>query len=390
MELNAKRGALPTGIFSRLAESKRRLIDSGADVIDLSVGTPDLPPPAHVMEALRGASMDPMNYRYAITDRPQLREAAANWYDRRFSVALDPETQITSLIGEQDGLAHLALALLDPGDTVLVPDPGYPIFSAGPRLAGAELHFMPQVKRNGYIVDLNSIPTHTARAAKLMIISYPANPVAAAAPRSFYRELVAFAHEYDIAVLYDNAYCEMGFDGTTIDSFLSEPGAMDIGIEFNSLSKTYGMSGCRVGFALGNARLIEKLRLIKSQIDYGIFPAVQVAAEAALNGPQDYVAQMRDTYRRRRDLVVGGLAEFGWNVDKPQGTMFVWAALPLGHIDSERFALGLMESTGVITVPGVSFGALGEGHVRIALVQPDGRLREAVTRIGRYLREQRP
>jgi LL-diaminopimelate aminotransferase len=331
--------------------------------------------------------MDPLNYRYAISDRPQLREAASRWYARRFSVCLDPATQITSLIGEQDGLAHLALSILDPGDVVLAPDPGYPIFSAGPRLAGAELYYMPQVKSGGYIVDLQSIPEHIARSARLMIISYPANPVAAVAPRSFYRELVAFACEYNIAVLYDNAYCEMAFDGLTVDSFLSEPGAMDIGVEFNSLSKTYGMSGCRVGFALGNAQLIEKLRLIKSQIDYGIFPAVQVAAEAALNGPQSCVELMRETYRRRRDVVIDGLAASGWIADRPRGTMFVWAALPFGYTDSERFALELMESAGVITVPGVSFGRRGEGHVRIALVQPEDRLKEAASRIGCFLRE---
>jgi len=383
MTLSNRLDGHSSGVFSRLAEKRRLLQARGVDVIDLSIGTPDLPPAEHVVEALREATLDPINYRYAITDRPELREAAARWYQRRFSVALNPDTQITSLLGSQDGLAHLHMAVIDPGDVVLVPDPGYPIFAMGPRLAGAQLYPMPQSRENDYIIDLKAIPEAIARRARLMVVSYPNNPVAVVAPESFYRDLVEFAHRYDVAVLYDNAYCELAFDGRVIGSFLSTPGAMDVGVEFNSLSKTYNLSGCRVGFALGNEQLISKLVAVKSHIDYGIFPALQIAAEEALNGPQDSVAVTRDTYQRRRDAFVGGLNALGWKVDLPQATMFAWVRLPEGYADAEQFAFDLMDKTGVIVVPGDSFGACGAGYVRIALVQDEAKLNEAVERIAR-------
>lgn len=382
MNLSHKLDAYASGVFTQMSNNKLALIKRGVDVIDLSTGTPDLPPPRHIMDALIEGAKKPENYRYAIKDRPELLQAAADWYKRRFNVELDPATQICSLMGSQDGLSHLSMAIIDPGDTVLVPDPGYPIFQMGPYIAGAELYYVPQLRENGYIMDLDSIPEDVCRRAKLIIASYPNNPVTVAAPREFYQKLVAFAKKYDIAVLHDNAYCELAFDGLRIGSFLETPGAMDVGMEFNSLSKTYSMPGCRVGFALGNEELVSKLALIKSHMDFGTFLPIQLAAEAALNGPQEVVEQTRLIYEQRRDALYDGLTAIGWQIDKPLATMFAWARLPEGFHDSMEFAMLLMERAGVIVVPGVSFGPRGEGHVRFGLVQDVERIKEAVRRIG--------
>lgn len=381
MNLSTKLDPFTSGIFAFMARRRAEMTARGVDVIDMGTGTPDMPPPPHVIDALAEAVRDPANYVYAINDRPQLLRAAANWYKRRFNVDLDPETQIVSLLGSQDGLAHLALAVIDPGDTVLVPDPGYPIFQMGPYLAGARLEYMPQLRENGYLIDLDAIDPEVARRARLMIVSYPNNPVCAVAPKAFYEKLVAFAKKYDIAVLHDNAYCELAYDGLQVGSFLQTEGACDVGVEFNSLSKTYSMPGCRVGFALGNAQMVSKLRCIKSHIDFGQFLPMQIAAEAALNGPQDCVEETRATYERRRNALCGGLSAAGWPIEMPRATMFVWARLPEGYADSLQFVTELMDKTGVICLPGVSFGPRGEGHVRFGLVQPEEKIREAVRRI---------
>ena len=381
MRFSDKLDAYEKSIFSLLAEEKAALAASGADVIDLSIGTPDLPPAPHVMQALCEAALRPENYIYAVKDRPQLLQAAADWYLRRFSVRLDPQTQIISLLGSQDGLAHIAQALLDPGDTVLVPDPCYPIFAIGPALCGMQVERLPQLPQNGYRIDFDAVDPELARRAKLLIVSYPNNPVTAVADAAYYERMVAFAKRYDLAVLHDNAYCELTFDGYRCGSFLQTPGAMDVGVEFNSLSKTYNMAGARVGFAMGNERMIALLRSLKSNFDFGIFLPIQLAAEAALNGQQDSVEQTRSTYQRRRDLLLDGLAQAGWAIDRPRATMFVWARIPQGFESSEAFARALMQRTGVIVVPGTAFGPSGEGHVRIALVQPQERLEEAVRRI---------
>lgn len=379
MEFSHKLDAYSSGVFTLLKQGRERLAARGIETIDLGVGTPDLPPAPHVMQALRDAAAEPANYVYAISDRPQLLKAAADWYERRFGVTLDPARQIVSLMGSQDGLAHLPMALLDPGDTVLVPDPSYPIFSMGPYLAGAQLVHVPQRRENGYIIDLRDISQADARRAKLMIVSYPNNPVGRHAPDSFYRDLVAFAREYDIAVVHDNAYCELRFDGLQVGSFLSYPGAIDVGVELNSLSKTYSMPGVRMGFCMGNADIVARLRAFKSHIDYGAFLPLQIAAEAALNGPQDSVESTRATYQRRRDVFCDGLNAIGWPVEKPQGTMFVWARIPERYGDDDaRFCLELMERSGVIVVPGSSFGEMGRGHVRVALVRDEATLRRAV------------
>jgi LL-diaminopimelate aminotransferase len=369
------------GVFTVLAEKKRELLARGADVIDLSVGSPDNDPPPHVIEAVKKGLEEPGCFRYAISDLPELRLAAAAWYLRRYGVRLDPAHEIVSLLGTQDGLAHLSLCMADPGDAILAPDPGYPVFHAGPRLAGAEIVPMPQRRENGYVIDLRDIPGNAARRAKLMIVSYPNNPTAAVAPKGFFGDLVAFARDFDIAVLYDNAYSELVFEGPPSGSFLAEPGAGDVGVEFNSLSKTYGFAGARMGFALGNAEIVGRIAALKSHIDYGAFLPVQRGAVAALTGPQDCVAEAREAYRARAYALCDGLTSVGWPVERPKGTMFAWAPLPGGYADSTRFALELADRTGVLATPGVSFGACGEGHVRMALVQGMARIREAVLRI---------
>ena len=381
MHFSHKLDAFEASIFTELLEAKLALKAKGMDTIDLSIGTPDLPPPEHVMRAIAEGAMKPENYVYAVKDRPQLLNTVAAWYQRRFGVTLEPATQIVSLLGSQDGLAHLTMALCDPGDVVLVPDPCYPIFADGPRLNGCDVHYMAQPAENGYVIDFEKIDPELAKRAKLMVVSYPNNPVASVAYEGFYEELVAFAKKYDIAVLHDNAYSDLTFDDYTCGSFLSIPGAMDVGIEFNSLSKTYSMAGARIGFALGNREMIKRLKSLKSNIDFGCFIPVQLGAEAALNGPQDYIQFMRSSYQRRRDILIDGLAEAGWAIKKPKATMFVWAKIPEGYESARAFAYELMEKTGVICVPGTAFGPCGEGHVRMALVQSEETLAEAVRRI---------
>ncbi|MBQ2834850.1 MAG: aminotransferase class I/II-fold pyridoxal phosphate-dependent enzyme [Clostridia bacterium] len=381
MNFSHKLDAFEASIFTELLEAKLALRAKGMDTIDLSIGTPDLPPPEHVMRAISEAAMKPENYIYAVKDRPQLLETVRSWYKRRFDVELDAQTQIVSLLGSQDGLAHLTMALCDPGDVVLVPDPCYPIFADGPRLNGCDVHYMAQPAENGYVIDFDRIDPELAGRAKLMVVSYPNNPVASVADEHFYEKLVAFAKKYDIAVLHDNAYSDLTFDDYTCGSFLRIPGAMDVGIEFNSLSKTYSMAGARIGFALGNREMIKRLKSLKSNIDFGCFIPVQLGAEAALNGPQDYIQFMRSSYQRRRDVLIDGLAEAGWVITKPKATMFVWAKIPQGYESARAFAYELMEKTGVICVPGTAFGPCGEGHVRMALVQPEQTLAEAVRRI---------
>ena len=360
-----------TGIFSVMADLKQRELAQGKKVVDLSVGTPNIPPAPHIINALAESARDPKNYVYALNDTAELQEAVQEWYRRRYGVELDPKTEMTSLLGSQDGLSHLALAIVDPGDLVLVPDPGYPIFADGPALAGAELYYMSQKPENGWLIDLKSVPEDVARKAKFMVVSYPNNPVTSIAPESFYRELVAFAKKYDIIVLHDNAYSELVFDGALCGSFLRYEGAKDVGVEFNSLSKTYGLAGARIGFALGNQDVIAKLKALKSNLDYGMFLPVQKAAVAALTGPQDCVASTRLAYQHRRDVLVDGLNRIGWKIDKPKATMFVWAKIPAPYTSSEKFTLDLLKRAGVLVTPGAAFGPSGEGHVRIALVQDE-------------------
>lgn len=377
MECAKRMAGLRSAIFAELETKKRKLLSQGREVFDFSVGTPDLPPPSHVIEVISHESAKAANYRYAINDSFELVEAVKVWYKKRFNVDL-ADGEIMSLIGSQDGLAHIALALIDPGDTVLVPDPGYPIFSVGPVVAGANIVRMPLLAENDFLIDFEKIDEETARAAKLMIVSYPNNPVTTMASRAFYERLVDFAKRNEIIVLHDNAYCELVFDGRRGESFLNVPGAKDVGIEFNSLSKSYNLPGCRIAFALGNAQVLEQLRILKSHFDYGMFIPFQKAAMAAMTGPQDCVAETVHTYQRRRDLIVEGFSSIGWTMSKPPATMFIWAPLPAQYGSSVEFTMELLERTGVIVVPGSSFGPMGEGYVRLAMVQPEDRILQAI------------
>lgn len=294
---------------------------------------------------------------------------------------LDPKTEICSLLGSQEGLAHISLSIVDEGDIVLVPDPCYPVFADGPKIAGAELHYMPQEKENGYVINLRDIPEHVAKKAKLIIVSYPNNPTTAMAPDSFYVDLINFAKKYEIIVLHDNAYSELVFDGKRGGSFLSFPGAREVGVEFNSLSKTYGLAGARIGFCVGNAEVVARLKLLKSNMDYGMFLPIQQAAIAAITGDQTGVEGTRKAYEHRRNVLCDGLNELGWPIDKPEATMFVWAMIPSHYESSADFAMDMVTKAGMIVTPGSAFGPSGEGYVRMALVQDEVALKQAIEAI---------
>lgn len=357
------------GIFNVLGDKQREMEARGRTVYNLSIGTPDFAPEPHVIRALVEAAQDPEQWKYAIVDRPELVEAVRMWYRRDYGVELEAD-QIMSVYGSQEGAAHIGFTICNPGDIVLVPNPGYPIFEMGPMLSGARLVYYDLLPENGFLPDLDAIDPETAQAAKMMVVSFPANPVCVAAPEGMFEKIVAFARQYDILVVHDNAYSQIIFDGREGRSFLAVPGAMEVGIEFNSLSKTYNTTGARISFALGNREVIRKFRALRSQIDYGMFVPVQRAAVAALTGPQEGVVRQRAEYQARRDALCGGFRALGWNVPDSQGTMFVWAPIPEGYASSEEFCFALLEQAGVLCTPGSAFGTLGEGYVRFALTKP--------------------
>jgi LL-diaminopimelate aminotransferase len=379
MELRfAKRmDAFQPGIFNVLEEKRRALAEQGKTIYNLSVGTPDFPPDDHAMAALLASAQAPEEYKYSLGDRKELRSAVQRWYQRRYGVTLEAD-EITSINGSQEGLAHIAWTLCDPGDIVLCPNPGYPIFHIGPELCGAEVVYYDLLPENHYLPDLDAIPEEIARRAKMMVVSYPANPVCVTAPRSFYEKLVEFAKRYQIVILHDNAYSDIVYDGREGGSFLAIPGAKEVGVEFNSLSKTYCLTGCRVSFVLGNREIVKKFATLRSQIDYGIFYPIQAAAIAALDGPQDGVERRRQAYQARRDALCGGFRSIGWDVPDSEGSMFVWAPIPEGFASSVEFCFALLERSGVLCTPGSAFGSLGEGHVRFALVLPLEEIAKAV------------
>lgn len=370
-------------VFSRLDEEKRRLQEKGEKIIDFSIGSPDIAPAPHIMEALLKAAEDPANYRYAIHDLPRLQQAITDWYRRRYDVELDPCSEVITLQGSQEALANIALTLCDPGDIVLVPDPYYPIFAQGPKLAGADVRFMPMKEEDDFLIRFDEIDEEVAKKAVLMIVSYPNNPTGAVADDRFYTELIAFAKRWDIAVLHDNAYSELVFDGKRGKSFLSYPGAKDVGVELNSFSKTYGMAGARLGVCVGNRELIAGYHRLKSNMDYGIFLPVQQAGIAALEADQNCVETTRKAYEHRRDLLVRRFGEAGWVIRPSAATMFVWARIPDAFADSEQFALSLLAECGIVVTPGTEFGAEGRRHVRIALVISDEQIEEAAQRLVR-------
>lgn len=378
MQLAKKMSNFGESIFTSLAAVKNKRLAEGKPVYDFSVGTPNIPPAQHILDTITREVADPKNYVYAINDLPELQDAVQAWYQRRYGVRLDPRTEVTSLLGSQEGLAHITLAFADQDDIILVPDPCYPVFGDGPLIASAKLHYMPMLEEKDYIIQLQDIPADVAKKAKMMIVSYPNNPTTALAPDSFYHDLIRFAKEYDIVVLHDNAYSELVFDGKTGGSFLRFEGAKDVGVEFNSLSKTYGMAGARIGFCVGNPDVVKAVKTLKSNMDYGMFLPIQKAAIAAITGDQSCVPVTRDAYQHRRDLLCDGLSAVGWKMDRCASTMFVWAKLPAGYTDSAAFAMELVEKTGMLVTPGSAFGPGGEGHVRMALVRSDEEIEACV------------
>ena len=368
------------GIFAILDEKKRMLQKEGRTIYNLSVGTPDFPAPPHITRAVSLAAQDAENYKYSLTDRPFLIRAVQQFYQHRFSVSLE-EDEIMTISGSQEGMAHIALALCDPGDLVLVPNPGYPIFSIGPQLCGAEAVTYDLYPENGYLPDLDAIPEEIAGRAKYILVSYPLNPVCAAADDAFYVRLIEWAEKHHVIVIHDNAYSDIIFGGRTGKSFLSYPGAKKVGVEFYSLSKSYNMTGARTSLVLGNREIVKVFRDVRSQFDYGMFLPLQYGIAAALTGPQDSVKRQCADYEERMKTLCGSLREIGWDVPDSEGTMFVWAPLPGGRKDSTAFTMELMEKTGVIVTPGASFGTLGEGYVRMALVLPPEKMKAAAEAI---------
>lgn len=376
---------LTSAIFTEVDNMRKAEIAKGQDVITLSLGSPDLAPAPHIRDAMRRAIDQDQSYGYTLSKGiPDFLAAVAGWYGRKFGVELDPATEVHSLMGSQDGLAHIGLCLVNPGDVVLVPDPGYPIFFAGPLVAEAEIVTMPLRPENKYLPDLDAIDRSILSRTKIMILNYPNNPLAATAESDFFVKVVALAQKYGFLVIHDFAYSELVFDGYRPSSFLSIPGAKDIGIEFHSLSKTFSMAGCRVAFVVGNAEIISMLGRLKSNFDYGIFYAVQQAAIAALNGPQDCVLETAARYQKRRDVLSDGFARFGWKVEKPKGSMYLWAPVPTKQ-SSMDFTIDWLKNAGVAVVPGNAFGECGEGYVRIALVQSEQRLADVVERTAKWL-----
>ncbi len=380
-ELAERLKKLPPYLFAEIDKKKREARARGVDLIDMGIGDPDLPTPPHIVEALKRSAENPASHRYPDYEGLlEFRRAVASWYRQRFGVTLDPETEVLTLIGSKEGTAHMPLAFVNPGDVVLVPDPGYPVYAAGTWFAGGQPHFMPLRRDNGFLPELTAIPPDVARRAKLMYLNYPNNPTAAVAGKDFFADVVAFARRHGILVCHDAMYSELRFEGYRPPSFLETAGAVEVGVEFHSLSKTYSMTGWRIGFCSGNAAAVAGLGKVKTNVDSGVFRAVQEAGIAALTGPQDIPEQYRRTYQERRDVVVAGLRSLGWEVDVPKAAFFVWAPVPAG-LDSRAFAARLLEEAGCVVTPGVGFGPSGEGFYRIALTIDAKRLREAMDRL---------
>ncbi len=373
--------ALPPYLFKEIDRQKTEARNKGVDIIDLGVGDPDMPTPAHIIEALNKAAWDPANHRYpSYSGMGAFNETVSRWYKKRFGVKLSPETEVVTLIGSKEGIANIPLALINPGDIGLATSPGYPVYNTGIQFAGGRTWFMDLLKSNQFLPDLSAVPDDVADKAKLMFLNYPNNPTAAVATSEFFKDLVRFAEKHNIIVCHDAAYSEMAFDGYRPPSFLETEGAMDVGVEFHSLSKTYNMTGWRLGFAVGNADVIQALGQIKSNIDSGAFQAVQIAGIAALDGDQSCLEKMNIEYTARRDILVQGLKEAGLEVEKPRATFYVWIEVPKGY-SSVAFASHLLTRAGIVATPGNGFGTPGEGYVRMALTVGTERMKEAVARI---------
>ncbi len=395
IEYSKKLSSLPPYFLARIAALKLEAYAKKLDVIDLGMGNPDLPTPPHIVERLIETVRDhPRTHRYPqAKGMPKFRQAVSEWMDSRFGVKIDPNKEALCLIGSKEGIGHLCMAFLNPGDIVLVCNPGYPSHFNGVYLSGAKVHYVPLVKENGWLPDLGSISAAVAKKAKLLILNYPNNPTAATVPDlKFFTEVVRFAKKHNILVVHDNAYSEITFDGYVAPSFLQVPGAKDIGIEFFSFSKTYNMAGWRVGFCVGGEKLVYPLEKLKSFMDYGSPSFIQLAAVWALKSSQDCVRQMVATYQKRRDYMVDGFARMGWTVEKPKGTMYLWAEIPeqFKKEGSLSFAERLLKETGVVVSPGVGFGPYGEGYIRLALVTHDKRFHDVLLRLKKFIGKAAP
>jgi LL-diaminopimelate aminotransferase len=375
---------LPPYLFAEISRKIAEKRAQGADIITFAVGDPDMPTPSHIIDALVEAAHDPANHRYPESEGlPELRRAIAGWYERRFGLSFDPETEVLPVIGSKEGIAHVPLCFIDPGDVALVPDPGYPVYSVATMFAGGECHFLPLREEHDFLPDFAEVPAEVAQRAKMLWLNYPNNPTGAVADLAFFEEAVAFARRYDIAVCHDGPYSEVAFDGYRPVSFLQAAGARDVGIEFHSLSKTYNMTGWRIGMAVGNARMIDALRRVKSNLDSGIPQAIQRMAIAALTGPQECVAEHNAVYQRRRDRVVEALRSLGLRVRTPKASLYVWARVPEGFT-SASFAERLLDDLAVVVTPGSGYGQQGEGYVRLSLTVPDERLEEGLRRLAAW------
>ena len=368
-------------VFASLNNKLLELKAQGKTIYNMSVGTPDFKPYDHVVEALTQAAQDPEMWKYALRDLPELKQAVCDYYERRFGVSGITPSMVQSCNGTQEGVGHLGLALLDPGDTILVPDPCYPVFEAGAKIADAKLEYYPLVAEHNYLPYVAGIDPEVADRAKYMIVSLPANPVGSVGTPEVYEEIIAFAREHDLLIVHDNAYSDIVFDGEPGGSFLQYPGALEVGVEFFSLSKSFNVTGARIGFLVGREDVVSAFAKLRSQIDFGMFFPIQKAAIACLNGPRDEVEAQRLKYQERRDALCDGLEGLGWERPNAHGSMFVWAKLPGGRTDSMAFCEELMEKAGVVVTPGASFGPSGEGHVRMALVLPPDQIALAVEAI---------
>lgn len=368
-------------VFASLNNKLLALKAQGKTIYNMSVGTPDFKPYDHVVEALTQAAKDPEMWKYALRDLPELKQTVCDYYERRFGVSGITPSMVQSCNGTQEGVGHLGLALLDPGDTILVPDPCYPVFEAGAKIADAKLEYYPLVAEHNYLPYVAGIDPEVADRAKYMIVSLPANPVGSVGTPEIYEEIIAFAREHDLLIVHDNAYSDIVFDGEPGGSFLQYPGALEVGVEFFSLSKSFNVTGARIGFLVGREDVVSAFAKLRSQIDFGMFFPIQKAAIACLNGPRDEVEAQRLKYQERRDALCDGLEGLGWERPNAHGSMFVWAKLPGGRTDSMTFCEELMEKAGVVVTPGASFGPSGEGHVRMALVLPPDQIALAVEAI---------
>ena len=377
---------VPPYLFATIDKKKREAIERGVDIISFGIGDPDQPTPPQIVEKMCEAVRASKNHRYPDYEgSPEFRSAVSAWYKKRFDVTLNPSSEVMTLIGSKEGIAHIFLAFVDPGDYTLIPDPAYPVYKLGTMFANGVAHYMPLTAQNKFLPDFAAIPTDVAKKAKVMFLNYPNNPTAAVADLKFFAEAVAFCKQYDILLCHDNAYSEMAFDGFQPPSILQVPGAMDIAVEFGSLSKPFNMTGWRMGFAVGCAEVIGGLGIIKTNIDSGQFTAVQDAGiEALLNIDPKFIPSMNELYQARRDVLIDGLNSMGWKLEKTQATFYVWAPVPEGY-DSMSFCAAMLEKCGIIVVPGVGYGPAGEGYVRFALTLDEKRIREALARMKQHL-----